>query len=316
MGRVTDNFIKHIESYGFKARIVSIEHIKEIQSDMENTRRIHRDIDNYIGKYIDKFNYGIWENSLKAKSIIIIAVPQPIVRIHFTFGMKRCAVIMPPMYLLNTSNELEKKQKKIIEVTSIIEKILSDENFKAIKTNLLCKLLAARSGLGAYGRNNICYIDNESSFYWIGVYMSDMPCKDDPWQKNSIMNACRNCSLCLKNCPRGAIADDRFIIHANKCITLYNECEGDFPKWMDSNCHNSIIGCMKCQIICPINKNYIRNIEDLAEFDDDETKMILAKTPLDQLSEITYKKLKSINFIEDYSLLARNLKALTSSRLL
>lgn len=310
MGNATNDFITQIESHGFKVRVISIEHIEEIQSDIENTKQTHKDVNNYIGKYLNKFNYKIPENLLEAKSIIVVAVPQPIVRIHFTLNRKKHAVIMPPMYLLNTSSELEEEQKKISEVTTILQEVLTPKNCKVVKTNLPCKLIAVKSGLGAYGKNNICYINSESSFYWIGVYISDMLCENDSWQKSTTMEMCESCDLCLKNCPTGAITNDRFIIHANKCITLQNESKKDFPKWLEPKWHNSIIGCMRCQIVCPANKNHIKDVEDFAEFDDWETRMILEKTPLGELPKITYRKLELINFIEDYDLLARNLNVL------
>jgi epoxyqueuosine reductase len=273
-------------------------------------KQTYEDINVNIGKYLNKFDYKVSDDFLKPKSIIIIAVPQPIARVYFTLGLKRHAVIMPPMYLLNSSSEFEKKHKKITEVTEIVKNILSCENFKVVKVNIPCKPIAVKSGLGTYGRNNICYINGESSFYWLGVYISDMPCEDDSWGKYTIMDTCKNCDLCLKNCPTGAIGEDRFIVHANKCITLQNEDSGDFKKSLKPKWHNCLIGCMRCQITCPVNKKYITNIKDITEFNDWETGKILDKTPLEELPETTYKKLESISFIEDYELLARNLKAL------
>lgn len=312
MTSITNDFINQIESHGFKVGIISTKHIEEIRSDIETTKKIYKDVNTYIGEYLNKFNYDIMGNLPKANSIIVIAVPQPMIRIYFTLEGKRRAVIMPPMYLLNSSVELEEEHKKISEVTSIIENILLHKNLKAKKINLPCKLIASRSGLGQYGKNNICYINNENSFYWMGVYLSDMPCENDSWQKASIMDSCTSCNLCVKNCPTGAITNDRFLIHAGKCITLQNESEKDFPKWLNVKWNNSIIGCMRCQIICPVNRNHIKDVEDLAEFNEWETKMILSKTPLGELSKITYRKLELINFIEYYDLLARNLSVLLS----
>lgn len=310
MTSITNEFINKIESYGFKVKIVSIKHIKEIQADIEKINNQYKDVDTSIGKYLNEFDYNPIKKFAEAKSIIVIAVPQPMNRIYFTLGGKKRPVIMPPMYLLNSSIELEEKHKKIGEVTSIIENILSDKNLKVEKINLPCKLIASRSGLAEYGKNNICYINNESSFYWMGVYISDMPCEEDSWQKSKIMDICTKCDLCSKNCPTGAIENNRFLIHASKCITLQNESEKDFPLWLNTKSHNSIIGCMRCQIVCPINKNQINNIEDLSEFDENETKMILSKAPLSEFSDTTYKKLDLINFIEYYNILARNLNVL------
>lgn len=310
MSDITKNFIDQIEANGFKAGIISIKHMGEIQSDMEAAMKNYKDVSTHIGKYLSGFGYDYRDELPDAKSIIVIAMPQPMSRIYFTLGAKKRAVIMPPMYLLNSSVEGEKQHKKICEVTSTIENILLEKSFKMRKINLPCKLVASRSGLGSYGKNNVCYVNNESSFYWMGVYISDLPCEEDSWQEAEIMKACTNCDLCGRNCPTGAIANDRFLVYASKCVTLQNESTEDFPEWLNSKCHNSIIGCMRCQIICPVNRNNIKGIEDLGEFDEVETKMILDKTPLHELPDITYRKIELINFTEYYELLARNLNAL------
>ncbi|AWI04914.1 4Fe-4S double cluster binding domain-containing protein [Clostridium drakei] len=314
MQNYSSDFINQIQKYGFKAQVISFKHIKEIQLELETTKQIHKDVNTYIGKYINKFNYNVPINSLEAKSIIIIAVPQPIARINFTLDSKNHTVIMPPMYLLNSSSEFEEKHKKISEITTIVKKILSTENFKVVKANIPCKLIAVKSGLGTYGRNNICYINSESSFYWLGSYISDMPCENDFWQKCTIMDACKNCDLCLKNCPTSAISDDRFLLHTNKCITLQNESKETFPKSLNLKWHNCLIGCIRCQIICPVNKKHIKNVKDITEFSELETKKILSKTPLKELPGETYKKLELISFIEDYNLLARNLSILINNK--
>lgn len=310
MGYTTENFIKKVEKYGYKVRVISFSHIEEIKSDIENTKRIYSDVNDNVGRYINGFNYNGQKSLLEDKSIIVVAVPQPIGRIHFSMGVKKLTAILPPMYLYNTGVELEEKHKKISKVTTILKNILSEDNYKVTKTNLPCKLIAVRSGLGAYGRNNICYINNESSFYWIGIYVSDMPCEDDSWQGQAVMDACEKCDLCMKNCPTGAIGKDRFIVHADRCITIHNERDKDFPQYINPKWHNSLIGCMRCQIICPVNKNYIKNVEDLVEFDDSETRAIFAKTPLAELPEATYKKIELISFTDYYELLARNLDVL------
>lgn len=310
-GTLAYDFIDRAFERNIRARVISIEHIRDLQKCITGTMKDFSDVDENLGRYLKKFDYEMPKILKGAKSIIVIAVPQPISRIYFTLNSKKHAVIMPPMYLFNSSYELEDKQKKILGITKIVENILNYEDFKLAKINLPCKLTAVKSGLGVYGRNNICYINNESSFFWLATYISDMPCVDDTWiESPTTMKKCSDCNACLKNCPTNAIADDRFLIHANKCITLQNESEKDFPIWLKPSWNNSIIGCMRCQIICPVNKKYITKIKDLVQFDATETKMILENVPLHKLPEITYKKIDDINFIQDYKILARNLKVL------
>lgn len=307
----TEVFINKLESHGFKAKIISIKHLEEIRADIEKMKSDYDDVKENLGVYFDKFKFNEPEDGIAAKSIIVVAVPQPIAKINFTIGNKRHTAVIPPTYLFNTSAD-EAKQPRIAEVTSLLNNILSENNYKTAKVNLPCKLLAVRSGLGEYGRNNVCYINGESSFYWIGSYISDMPCESDYFREQTVMDRCDDCNLCLVNCPTGAIDNDRFIVHAGRCITLYNESTDEFPDWIDPCWHNSIIGCMKCQLICPANRNSISNTEDFADFNDIETDLILRGTPIQDLPETTIRKLQKINFIEDYALLARNIGMLVN----
>jgi len=118
------------------------------------------------------------------------------------------------------------------------------------------------------------------------------------------MEMCNGCSLCINNCPTNALDEDRFVVEASKCITYHNESEKAFPQWIEKN--NSIIGCLRCQIVCPMNKGSVKNIKDIASFDKKESKQILDEIPIENLNETMLKKLEDINFVEYYNLLTRN----------
>jgi epoxyqueuosine reductase len=124
------------------------------------------------------------------------------------------------------------------------------------------------------------------------------------------MSACKNCTLCRDNCPTGCIPSNRFLIHAEKCLTYLNEYELDFPAWVNPDWHNAIIGCSKCQEICPVNKPYWGNIETGPSFSEEETKLILNRTPEELLNPDM--KMKLGQMIEDgyCTVLGRNLRVL------
>jgi epoxyqueuosine reductase len=310
MGDVTRKVFDDLEQFGYRVAVVPITHLDELHEQIVSTRSLNPDVDKNLGRYLDKYDYTIPETLKEAKSILVVAVPQPISRMHFMLNGKNHTVIMPPTYLLNTSVENEDKQKFISAVNENLKKAFTRQNYKVVKTNLPGKLAAVKSDLGAYGKNNICYIGGENSFYWIGVYLSDMPCDDDTWGEGTVLEECANCNICRDKCPTNAIAADRFLVYAERCITYHNESSEDFPDWIEPEWHNAVIGCMYCQLACPVNKDSIHNIKDLAEFDENETRMILEGTPLDRLPKDTYDKLEAFNFIEEYGILPRNLKVL------
>ncbi|BEP29880.1 4Fe-4S double cluster binding domain-containing protein [Helicovermis profundi] len=303
-----DKIINELENKGFKAKFISINSIDRIKPELDKVQSDNPFVSKHLSSYFDEFNYDINSLMKTAKSILIIATPDPISRIGFTIDKKKKNVIMPPMYLYNSSVKNEINQKNISRISKSLDNILSNYDYKSKKINLPAKLLAVKSGLGKYGKNNICYIDGLGSFMWLSVYLTDVPCFDEVWVENINMDKCSNCNLCLDNCPTKALSRDRYVLKANKCITFHNESEKEFPKWIEKS--NAIIGCIRCQIVCPLNKSNSRNIVDISTFNESETNQILNKVPLENFSKSTLKKLDDINFIEYYELLQRNLKLL------
>jgi len=202
---------------------------------------------------------------------------------------------------------------------AILEKLLKDLlklfDFHVVKTILPLKLLAVRSGLGSYGRNNICYIPKWESFHRLMAFFSDLPCEDDVWFESSMLKECQKCTACIRACPTGAITSERFLIRAERCLTFQNERSGEFPSWVDPSWHHCLFGCMRCQKICPQNKRMLNWIEDREEFTEQETSLILEKVPLNRIPSSTRKKIEGLYMIDEYELLSRNLNSVLMNSL-
>ena len=189
---------------------------------------------------------------------------------------------------------------------------LASKGYYVSRMKLPLKLLAVRSGLGLYGRNNIRYVPGMGSFLQlVGVY-SDLPCKKDSWREAQMMERCQQCNACHLKCPTGAIPSDRFLLRADRCIVFHNERAGNipFPTWMNPSWHNCVVGCMHCQKVCPENKDFVQWIEGKAEFSEEETALILEGVSLDQLPTTTVRKLERLDLIEYLDNLPRNLGVL------
>jgi len=172
------------------------------------------------------------------------------------------------------------------------------------------KLLAVRSGLGSYGRNNICYVNGMGSFHQLVVFYTELPCEEDNWQESQLMESCEGCSACLDNCPTGAITPERFLLRAERCITFHNERREDFPTWIDPSWHKCIVGCLDCQAICPENKNILEWVEEKGEFSQEETALLLEGKMLNRLSSTLIIKLTQLDLMEYLDVLPRNLSVL------
>lgn len=301
---MTEELISQLEERGYQGRIVSIDHVGELRQEIEGRREQGLFDEEFYRNWLTRFVFEPPESLPEAKSLIVVSVPQPAHRIVFTWNGESRPFLIPPTYVgyNDTKRHVEKLLAEAVE----------PQRHGVERAKLPEKLLAVRSGLAAYGRNNISYVPGMGSFQEPVAFFSDLPCGDDTWQEARMMEACENCTACLRSCPTGAIASDRFLLHAERCITFHNEQPGDvaFPEWMDPKWHNSLVGCMLCQKVCPQNKEFVNWVEDGPQFSEEETALVLKGVPLDQLPAETAAKWKDLGLDEDYDIYPRNLRAL------
>ena len=239
--------------------------------------------------------------------MIVVAVPQPKIQVTFSWNGEPLRCIIPPTYP-------ERKTDK--RVQGFLAQVLARGGYRVAEAALPRKLLAVRSGLAAYGKNNISYVPGLGSFYSLVVVYSDLPAPENGWQEPVIMDTCQNCSACRRHCPAGAISAERFLLHAGRCLTFHNEKPGDVPfaEWIDPAWHNCLIGCLHCQRVCPENRAAWSWIEEGAEFSREETALLLEGVPVEQLPAATVEKMECLGMECFAGTLPRNLQALLHQR--
>jgi epoxyqueuosine reductase len=188
------------------------------------------------------------------------------------------------------------------------------KGFRLEKKRLPEKLLAVRSGLARYGKNNITYVPGMGSFHRPAVFVSDMPCDKDSWGELKRLKACAECTACVDACPTGAIVSHRFLVHAERCITFHNERSYEFPEWLDPAWHNSLVGCMICQNVCPMDQKFLNWQEDGATFSEEETAFFLNGVPQEKMPDKTIAKLQKLSMMEYANVFGRNLQAVLENQ--
>ena len=298
---MTEELFSQLEERGYKGRIVSIQHLGDLQEEIEGHYRQGFFDEEFHQTWITRFAFSPSDSLPGARSLIVVAIPQPQTRVVFTWNGETLPLIIPPTYI--AYGETNK------QVEDLLAGILGPAGYCVAQAALPMKLLAVRSGLGAYGKNNICYVPGMGSFHQLAAFYSDLPCQEDNWKESRVTESCQNCSACLRNCPTGAITSERFLLRAERCITFHNERAGDFPfpAWLDPSWHNCLVGCLDCQRVCPQNKDFLEWVEEGAEFSQEETAVILERVPLDQLPAATVRKLQQLDLTEFPDVLPRNL---------
>ncbi|MFX0001214.1 MAG: 4Fe-4S double cluster binding domain-containing protein [Candidatus Hermodarchaeota archaeon] len=297
--------------FEYKYRTISVEHLGELQEDIDKLRREGKLSDNKVYRgYIDSKKFEIPENFPSAKSIIILAIFGKLGLVNFNLNGKKHEVMVPPNYF-DDGTTLEDC------INLILNDIIKEPGYKVEYTGKLhLKLLAVRSGLGKYGRNNICYIDEWGSMIYLYAFFTDYEFANDDWGELKMMEHCENCNFCINNCITHAIpkpSDENFVINATNCIPVYNEIPGVIPDWIPREAHNALIGCMRCQEKCPGNRKVINSTVRLEDITEEETQKILNGNNDKELIHSLSKKLKM--FVPDnaeraISVIKRNLELL------
>jgi epoxyqueuosine reductase len=288
-----------IEERGWRGRIVPIGRLADLQKAIRSGYESGLIDETVYREQLGFLSFDPPADLPGARSIIVVAVPTPQMRVVFRWKGEGVPLIVPPTYVSYTP--------RTKSVLADLAAWLQQEGYRLTKTRLPLKTLAARSGLSEYGRNNICYVPGMGSFLQFMGAFSDLPCDGDPWREPKALDRCESCVACLRRCPTGAIASDRFQLRVERCLTYHNEAASDFPSWIDPSWHHCLVGCMRCQTVCPENRAVLDWYEDRAEFSEEETALLIRRVPLDRLPAETAAKVKGLEINEDYQLLCRNL---------
>jgi epoxyqueuosine reductase len=255
--------------------------------------------------YIQHARYALPEDFPDPRSIIALAVDTKLMKATFHRDGRTYDVLVPPQYY-STGMDAETLEE-------IVSRAIVEENGHKIArlTHGHMKLLAVRTGLGRYGRNNICYVDGMGTFLALYAFVTDYEFENDGWTDVKMMDACSDCRVCRENCPTGAIPDDGFVLDAGKCIPLYNEVDGVFPEWLSPDAHNALVGCMRCQLPCPENRQPLERAGRLPDISEDETEAILSDAPEEAVLKSAADKLRiDVTNDELRAVIARNLRTL------
>jgi len=300
-----EDISRRLRDEGIRARVISASHFDQVKDDIISIYRSGLLDDELYRDYISDTLRDLPPEIADARSIIVTSSPQPRLEVLFRWREKTVNAIVPPTYA--------RGEEVLLRIERMLTELARPEKYRFARARIPLKTLAARSGLGAYGRNNIIYVDGMGSYHRLSAFISDWPSDEDHWQERQLARKCEKCTACLNACPTGAVSNDRVLLRAHRCLTFHNEKDGKFPfpSWIQPSWHNALVGCMICQGICPMNRINTRNAERILEFSEEETDYLLkgefGKAPGSEIEG----KLKRAGL--DLSVFPRNLAAILQS---
>ncbi|MCL4378409.1 MAG: hypothetical protein M1409_08555 [Actinobacteria bacterium] len=331
--KIFKSISNELDHFGAKAAIIPLSSLMIISEIYNNIVQSETFSKKLYDLYLTRYSKDYREVMPQAESIIIAAYPQKITEISFNYEYSKIFTIIPPTYI----NKAEKNR-----ISDTIGKILLKFGYSLQNFYVPEKLTAVLAGLGKYGRNNLCYIPGMGSFISLHSYITDLPSYMGDLPSHAadsssyiaglpidilpiynnlklsemlIMEPCKSCKNCIKNCPTGCIKMDNFLIDAQRCLTFFNENTEIFPVWVKENWHHAIVGCIKCQTICPQNKEHLRETRKGESFTKYETNLILNNEKFEHLPENTRVKLEKMCMDNYYEVIPGNLRLLINKKI-
>jgi len=299
-------FSKDGREFVYSYATTTVDRVPELQGFVDELDRSGQLSDHVVFReYIKDARYALPKGFANPRSLVSLAVDTKLMRATFHWSGRALDVFVPPQYY-KTGMDAETLE----EIVS--RGIVGEDGHKIARlTHGHMKLLAVRTGLGRYGRNNICYVDGMGTFTTLYAFVTDFGFETDEWTNVAMMDACLDCRVCRESCPTGAIPDDGFVLDAGKCIPLYNEIDSDFPDWLPADVHNALVGCMRCQLPCPVNREPLKRAGRLPDITEEETRAILSDPPDEGALGSASEKLRmDLTNDELRSVIARNLLGL------
>ncbi len=205
------------------------------------------------------------------QSLIMVAVPRPAHLVSFNYRGRSFDLVLPPTYHGYRDLFRQVREDLHAHVSGTLGLRVVRGPYKA---------LATHSGFARYGKNNITYHEGFGSYAQLLAFACRPPVEDaaESVRDNpepAVLDRCALCRLCEEACQERAIDSKRFLLYAERCLTLHSEFDGELPETFGSARRACVVGCMACQEVCPENRGLLRLERLPVNFTEDETAYLL-----------------------------------------
>jgi epoxyqueuosine reductase len=272
----------------------------ERRFDLADETRQRRDAGEFPPELYDL--YGVFYRAgtpaelPEPRTLITVAIPTPQTSMRFCWKGEGTDLLVPPTYCSYVAT----RQSVLSRLAGKLEPL----GHTVALARVPQKLAAARSGLTHYGRNNVTYCGEAGSMIQLSTFYTDLRCEGESWGEPQLLERCATCNACVRACPSGALAEDRFVVHQDRCLTFYSGYSGPtrMPAWLDPAWLETLVGCPRCQRVCPLNRHWGLWMEEGPEFDAVETEALRDGLPAADLWPDLRAKLDASGLVDFFGL--------------
>ena len=305
MGKAAIDEIR--ESFAAEGRLAALcarESLCEVAEELAAKRASGQLSEEVFSRYLKGFGFEPPKELPRARSVLLVASPIGRSVIELKTESGRIDALIPPTY---GADEL------YAENEALLAPILEAAGSGFARARLPLKNLAARSGLGRYGRDNVLRFPGAGSFVRLDAWWTELSAAGESWGEPRMLERCASCRACAAACPAGCFVEGRFLLDASRCLTFINEGDGDFPAGLDPRVHNAAVGCLRCQDACPENRGVEgRKVYRRFVLTREESRAILEGKPIPESSVLT-AAVEAAEMRGSEARFGRNLRALIAA---
>ncbi len=149
-------------------------------------------------------------------------------------------------------------KEKLQDIITSLQKLHPDQLFLAAvdSSPILERDLAARAGLGWFGKNTCLIHPKKGSLFFICEILTSLKIEN---KIEALPDFCGTCTKCMDICPTQALEKPK-VLNANKCISYWTiESRKIPPIELRSQIGDWFFGCDLCQTICPWNQKVFKS---------------------------------------------------------
>ncbi|HKG27449.1 MAG TPA: tRNA epoxyqueuosine(34) reductase QueG, partial [Thermomicrobiales bacterium] len=125
-----------------------------------------------------------------------------------------------------------------------------EARFLVDTARIVDRAVAARAGLGWYGKHACIIVPGHGSWVLLGEMLVDVELEPD----RPLNHNCGRCTICLDRCPTGAIVAP-YTVETPKCLSFQTiEQRGAIPRSLRPLLGDWVFGCDVCQSVCPYTR--------------------------------------------------------------
>jgi epoxyqueuosine reductase len=303
-----DIWLNWAKKKGYGVTFGDISKLRTVKTYIENKKRNFLFDKDFYKNWLVEFEHSDEPSMGNPVTLILLAIPKPAFKIPFTYKGELRTAILPPTYACY--------RPTFKQICNEARTEFMQEPYWIDRLSAPLKSLAVLTGLVKYGRNNITYHSEMGSYFQLVGLITNIPLEPESTPdsldgENNLMLLCKTCQACLNACPTGAISKDRLLLHAERCYTLFSETSGKLSKWPLPPSPECLIGCMRCQMVCPMNKGKLRYETAPFSLSEEETDFMVRNfDPNTPLGDKINKKFSLLHLTKDYQLYIRNFQRL------